>query len=254
MKKLKNIILIILLSISSNALALKVGVTSGPHAIIMKEVEKEAKKEGLEVKIVEFNDFILPNESLADGSIDANSYQHLPFLEETVKNKGYKIISIAKTIILPLGIYSHNHKSLGDLIDGAKISIPNDPTNGGRALLLLEKLGMIKLKASQNPSVLDIVDNPHKLQIVEIEAPQIPRILEDVDYGVTNTDWILTAGMNPSDALAREDKDSPYANIIAVRAGDENRTDIKKLISIYHSKVIKDFINNKFKGAVMSVW
>ena len=254
MIKLKNTILLISLFFCQSVYALTVGVTAGPHAIIMEEVKKDAQKEGLEIKIVEFNDFILPNEALADGSIDVNSYQHEPFLDEQVKSKGYKIISVAKTIILPLGIYSKHHKSLNEIKDASKISIPNDPTNGGRALLLLQKEGIIALKEAKNPSILDIVNNPRNIQIIEIEAPQIPLTLDDVDYGITNTDWILTAGMDPNDAIAKEGKESPYANIIVVREEDKNHDDIKKLISIYHSAHIKDFINNHFKGAVMPAW
>lgn len=254
MNKLKNVILTILLLISHGVYALTVGVTAGPHAIIMEEVKREAEKVGLDIKIIEFNDFILPNEALADGSIDMNSYQHEPFLDEQVRSRGYKIASIAKNIILPLGIYSKHHKSLNEIKKGDKISIPNDPTNGGRALLLLQKAGLIELKIATNPSVLDISNNPHQLQIIEIEAPQIPRTLEDVDYGITNTDWILTAQMDPNDALMKEGKESPYANIIAVRMGDENCDDIKKLVSIYHNKHIKDFIVNHFRGAVLLAW
>ena len=237
-----------------NAEALTVGVTAGPHAIIMEEVQKEAKTQGLDIKIVEFNDFILPNAALDDGSIDVNSYQHQPFLDEQIKSKGYKLVSVAKNIILPLGIYSTIHSSLADIKEGSKIAIPNDPTNGGRALLLLAKNNLLELKAVKNPTVLDITKNPKNIHLIEIEAAQIPRILLDVDYGIVNTDWILTAGIDPNTALAKEDANSPYVNIIVVRVGDENKEDIKKLISIYHSQHIKDFIIHQFKGAVMPAW
>ncbi|MBS0185991.1 MAG: MetQ/NlpA family ABC transporter substrate-binding protein [Proteobacteria bacterium] len=239
---------------SIHADALKVGVTAGPHALILEEIKKLAQKEGLEIKIVEFNDFILPNAALEAGDIDINSYQHQPFLEEQVKTRGYKLVSLAKTIILPMGIYSLKHKDLKDIQEGAKISIPNDPTNGGRALLLLKKAQLIDLKPLENPSVLDITSNPKNLKIVELEAPQIPRTLEDVDYGITNTDWITLAGMDPQTALLTEDKDSPYANLIVVRTKDKEREEIKKFIQLYQSQFLKDFIEKTFKGSVLPAW
>lgn len=254
MLKLTKTILISLLLCTNYAYALKIGVTTGPHAIIMEEVKKEAKKSGLDIEIVEFNDFILPNAALAGKDIDANSYQHQPFLDEQVKSRGYKIVSVAKTIILPLGMYSVKHKDLKAVKEGAKISIPNDPTNVSRALLLLQKANLIELKASDNPTILDISANPKQLKIIEIEAPQIPRTLDDVDYGITNTDWILLAEMNPNDALIKEDTDSPYANIIVVNTEDQNNEDIKQLISIYHNEHIKNFIIEKFRGAVLPAW
>lgn len=251
MFKIFNFLAIAVLSFSNHAYAIKIGVTSGPHAIIMEEVKKEALKNNLNINIVEFNDFILPNASLADKSIDANSYQHQPFLDEEVKNKGYKIVSVAKTILLPLGIYSLKHKTL-DVNEGSRISIPNDPTNAGRALLLLQKAKLIELKSNNNPTILDISANPKKLKIIEIEAPQIARTLDDVDYGITNTDWIVLAKMK-LDSVFKEDTESPYVNVIAVRTEDKDNNDIKKLIEIYHSKHIRDFIIDKFNGAVLPI-
>lgn len=244
----------ILLSIPAlNAVSLKVGVTAGPHAMIMEKVKELAQAEGIDVQIIEFNDFILPNIALNDGELDLNSYQHQPYLDEQVKNRGYKIKSAGKTVLMPLGIYSNKIKTLTDLKEGAKIAIPNDPTNGGRALKLLEKEGLITLKPSENPSLLDIAENPKKLSILEIDAPQVPRILDDVDIGITNTDWILLANIDPQVALAIEDKNSPYANVFAIR-DDENRPEVEKLIKIYQSDPIKRFIQETFKGAIVSAW
>lgn len=237
-----------------NANALKLGVTAGPHAVIAEEVKKNAKEEGLDIEIIEFNDFILPNAALDAGEIDVNSYQHQPFLDEQVKTRHYKIVSLAKNIVLPLGVYSNKHKSLDEVNSGDIIAIPNDPTNGGRALFLLEKAGLITLKDTNTPTILDIVDNHKNLKIIEIEAPQIPRTLNDVDYGITNTDWILVAGIDPSTALIREDKDSPYTNIIAVREENRDKEEIKKFIKLYQSAKIKNFINEQFKGAVIAAW
>jgi D-methionine transport system substrate-binding protein len=253
MFKLVQLISIILFA--SKAYALKVGVTTGPHTIIMEEVKAIAKLVELDVEIVEFNDFILPNAALASGDIDLNSYQHQPYLDEQVKSRGYKIISLAKTILLPMGIYSKKHKDLTELKDGATITIPNDPTNGGRALLLLKEVNFIDLKTSNNPTILDISANPKKVKIIEIEAPQIPRTMQDVDYAVTNTDWIVLAKINPESALIKEDPNNcPYTNVIAVRETDKERKDIKKFIEIYHSDHIKNFINKEFKGAVIVAW
>jgi D-methionine transport system substrate-binding protein len=234
--------------------ALSVGVTAGPHAVIMEEVKKECEKKGVSVKVIEFNDFILPNAALAQGDIDVNCYQHQPFLDDQVKSRGYKIASVAKTIILPLGIYSTRHKSLDSLAVGAKVAIPNDPTNGGRALLLLKKAGLIELKQLENPSILDISQNSKKLKIVEIEAPQLPRTLDDVDFSVINTDWILVSGLDPSKAVYREGIDSPYANILVIRKGDESRADIKILLDIYKSKHIREFILKRYNGNVLPAW
>lgn len=235
------------------AAPLKVGVTAGPHAIIMEKVKEIAKEKGLEIQIVEFNDFILPNMALNDKEIDLNSYQHEPFLDEQVKARGYNIKAAGKTVLMPLGIYSKRIKDLNELKDKAKVSIPSDPTNEGRALKLFEKQGIITLSSSENPSILDIKDNPKNITFLEIDAPQLPRTLDDVDAAVINTDWVLLAGMDPKSALVMEDKDSPYANIFAIRK-DETRPEVFEIISLYQSEPIKDFILKHFKGAVIPVW
>ncbi len=250
-----NKILVIFLSFYAlNATALSVGVTAGPHVLIMEEVRKQAQAENINLKIIEFNDFILPNAALNEGDIDFNSYQHQPFLDEQIKSRGYKLVSIAKTIILPLGIYSSKHAGLSDIQDGATIALPNDPTNLGRALNLLKKAKLIELNDAENPSILDITANPKKLKLVELEAPQIPRVLVDVDYGITNTDWIMLAGIDPNSALLSEDKDSPYANIIVTRSDNQNNPEILRIVEIYHSDHIKNYILTEFKGAVLPAW
>lgn len=236
-----------------NALSLKIGVTAGPHAMIMEKVKELAKGEGIDIQVVEFNDFILPNEALNNNEIDMNSYQHQPFLDEQVKSRGYKIKSAGKTVLMPLGIYSKTYKTIADLKEKSKIAIPSDPTNGGRALKLLEKEGLIKLKPVDNPSVLDIAENAKQLTIIEIDAPQLPRTLDDVDAAVINTDWVLLAGLDPHTALAIEDKNSPYANVFAIR-DDENRPEVEQVIKLYQSAQIKDFIKEKFKSAILPAW
>jgi len=253
MKYIATLVLLILSLSSLNAATLKVGVTAGPHAMIMEKVKELAKAEGVDVQVIEFNDFILPNIALNDKEIDMNSYQHQPFLDEQVKTRGYKIKSAGKTVLMPLGIYSKKIKNLTEIKDKSQVAIPNDPTNGGRALKLLEKVGLLKLKPVENPSILDIVENPKNLKIIEIDAPQVPRTLEDVAAAVINTDWVHVAGLDPQTAIAFEDKNSPYANVIAIRM-DETRPEVTKLIKIYQSEPVKTYINETFKGAIIPAW
>jgi len=236
---------------------LKVGVTAGPHAQIFDVVKQEAAKQGLKVEIIEFTDYVQPNAALAAGDLDLNSYQHQPYLDSANADRGYKLASIAKTVIFPIGIYSKKVKSLDELKPGAQIGIPNDPTNGGRALLLLQAQGLIKLKpeAGLKATPIDVVENPRKLRFVELDAAQLPRSLDDTDASAVNTNFALEAGLDPNrDAIARESADSPYANVLVVREQDKNRPDLQKLVSIYHSPVVKAFIDQKFKGAVVAAW
>lgn len=242
------------LILSFSATALKIGVTVGPHADIANKASEIAKKQGLEIKVIEFNDFILPNEALNAGDLDINSFQHEQYLNEQIETRKYKLKAIAKTVVMPLGLYSTKLKSLNDLVQGAKIIIPNDPTNGGRALKLLAKNGIIELKDVANPSILDITSNPKKLSFIEIEAALVPRSLPDVDAAITNTDWILQSGGDPKSAIVQEDKDSPYVNVIAVRSEDETKDDILKFVKLYHSQEIRDFIESTYKGAVIPAW
>lgn len=253
MKFIQALIFLALSLSSLQAAPLKVGVTAGPHAIIMDKVKNLAEKQGIDVEVIEFNDFILPNIALNDNEIDLNSYQHKPFLDEQVQARGYKIKSAGKTVLMPLGIYSNKIQKLSELKDKAKVAIPSDPTNEGRALKLLAEQGIITLNAIQNPSLLDIKDNPKGITFLEIDAPQLPRTLDDVDAAVINTDWILLADLDPKSALVMEDKNSPYANIFAVR-NDEKRPEVFQLITIYQSEPIKKFIQETFKGAVIPVW
>ena len=233
---------------------IKVGVTAGPHAEVMEEVAKEAAKQGLDIKVVEFNDYVQPNKALADGDLDMNSMQHQPYLDNVVKKQGLKLVSIGKTIILPMAVYSHKYKDLKDVADGAKVTIPNDPTNGARALLLRQQAGLITLKNgnSVDASVTDITANPKNLQFVELDAAQIPRSLDDTDLACVNTNYAIPAGLNPQkDSLLVESKDSPYANVLVVRQGDENNETYKKVLAIYQSAPIKQFIDEHFQGTIL---
>lgn len=234
---------------------LKVGVTAGPHFEILEYVSDLAKKQDLEVQIIQFNDFIIPNIALISREIDANIYQHLPFLQEQVKSRGFRIESVGKTILLPMGVYAKKIKTLDELKNNATVAIPNDPTNGSRALLLLQKLGLITLNPrASSPTILDITSNPKNLKFIELEATYIPRSLRDVDIALTNTDWILAAGMSPDKSIAKEDLDSPYVNLIVVRRSSVKDPNILKFVKIYQSQATKDFIKKRFKDAVIPAW
>ncbi|WP_082721099.1 MetQ/NlpA family ABC transporter substrate-binding protein [Burkholderia sp. ABCPW 14] len=236
---------------------IKVGVTGGPHAQVMEEVKKVAAKRGLDIKIVEFSDYVQPNAALAAGDIDANSYQHYPYLEAQVKDRGYKIVKVADTVTFPMGIYSKRVKSLAELRPGARIAIPNDPTNGGRALLLLQKQGLLKLRdgVGLKATRFDVVDNPKQLKLVELDAAQIPRSLADVDAAAINTNYAMEAGLKPKqDAIAIEGPNGPYANILAVRAEDKDKPWVAKLVAAYRSPDVKRFIERQFGGAVITAW
>lgn len=234
---------------------LKIGVTAGPHAQIFEQVKKVAEKDGLKIQIVEFSDYIQPNAALAAGDLDANSYQHKPFLDQQVKDRGYKIVLAAYTVNFPIGIYSKKVRNLKDLKEGARFGIPNDPTNGGRVLLLLQEKGLIKLKpeAGLKATPLDVIDNPKKIKFVELEAAQLPRTLDDLDASAVNTNFALLAGLNPAkDAIALEAAKSPYVNLLAVREQDKDKPWVAKLVKAYHSEEIRKFIETEFKGSVLA--
>jgi D-methionine transport system substrate-binding protein len=242
---------------SAQGKPLKVGVTGGPHAEIMEVVKEQAAKQGLTIQIVEFSDYVQPNVALASGDLDVNSYQHQPYLDNANADRGYKLVSIAKTVIFPIGIYSKKVKSLDALKEGARIGVPNDPTNGGRALLLLQSQGLIKLKAGVGlkATPLDIAENPRKLRFIELDAAQLPRSLDDTDASAINTNFAMQAGLDPKrDAIAQEAPDSPYANVLAVREKDKDRPEFAKLVAAYHSQPVKDFILTKYHGAVIAAW
>ena len=240
---------------SSGAKTLKVGATSVPHAEILEAAKPLLEKEGITLDIVEFNDYVQPNLALNDKELDANYFQHEPYLKNFMEeHKDVKLVNAGGVHIEPMGIYSKKVKDLKDLKDGATISIPNDPTNGGRALLLLQKAGLLKLKDGVNvkATLQDIAENTKNFKFQEVEAAQVPRTLDDVDAAVINSNFAMQIQLDPTkDALFIEDSTSPYVNIVAVRAGDENRPEIQALIKVLHSQEIKDFINNKYKGAVV---
>jgi D-methionine transport system substrate-binding protein len=243
---------------SSKPNEVQVGTIAGPETELM-EVAKDvaAKKYGLNIKIVTFTDYVLPNAALADGSIDANMIQHIPYLEETIAAKGYKLSSIGKTFIYPMGIYSDKVKNLNDLRPNATVAIPNDPSNEARALMLLEKAGLIKLKpgVSLKATPKDIVQNLRQLHIKELDAAQLPRVLRDVDLAVINTNFVMTIGLLPSkDALFLENSKSPYANIVVVRTANKNDPRFAKLMAALHSKEVIEKAKALFKDQAIPAW
>ncbi len=233
---------------------LKVGATAVPHAEILEVVKPLLAKEGIDLQIVEFSDYVQPNLAVSDKELDANFFQHTPYLEKFCAERNLKLVSVAGIHIEPMGVYSKKIKKLDELAEGSSVAIPNDPTNGGRALALLVKAGLITLKdgVGINGTVADVVQNSKKLNFKELEAAQIPRSLDDVTIAVINTNYALEAKLVPSkDALFIEQSDSPYVNILVARQGDENRPEIQKLVKAMQSEEVKKFINEKYKGAIL---
>jgi D-methionine transport system substrate-binding protein len=233
---------------------LRIGVTAGPHAQAMEKVREIAARDGLVIRIVEFTDYIQPNAALAAGDLDANSYQHQPFLDGAVRDRRLPLVSVGKTMIFPMGLYSRRHKSADAVPNGARVAIPNDPSNGGRALVLLAKAGLFTLKegADHSATVADITANPRRIRVVELEAAQLPRALEEVDLAAINTNYAINAGLNPvRDSIAIEDKDSPYANVIVVQEKDRNAPWVRRLLAAYQNDEVKKFVETTFQGSVV---
>jgi D-methionine transport system substrate-binding protein len=234
----------------------RIGASPGPHAEILEKVKPIAAKNGLDLKIIEFSDYVVPNQALAAGELEANSFQNQPYLDNQVKDRGFKLVSVGLTVNFPLGIYSSKYKSWAEVPDGATVAIQNDPTNGGRSLLLLQDKGAIKLKdgVGFKPTVADIVSNPKKLKIIEIEAAQTPRSLADVAAAAINTNYAVDAKIEPTSAILREDPKGPYVNLIAVREADKDKPWVKALLASYHTPEIKAFVAERFKGSVLAGW
>ena len=235
---------------------IKIGATAGPHAQVAEAVAKEAKKQGIDLKVVEFSDYVTPDKALADGDIQLNAYQHVPFMENFNKQNGSKLVAIGKTILMPMGLYSNSVHSAADVPEGAIVAIPNDPTNGGRGLALLAKAGLITLKdgVGFKATVADITSNPKNLQIQELEAAQLPRSLDDVVVAAIPMNYVQSAGLNvEKQGFFLEPQDEPLAvMILAVRDQDKDNETYKKIADIYKSDAIKQFINDTFKGSITS--
>ena len=235
---------------------LKVAATAVPHAEILNFVKPQLKAQGVDLQVKEFSDYVQPNLAVQDKQLDANFFQHQPYLDSFNKDRKTDLVTVpnGKVHVEPFGAYSNKIKSVKELKDGATVAIPNDPSNGGRALILLAKQGLIELKDPQSltPTPLDVVKNPKKLKFKELEAPLLPRALADVDLALINTNYAIEAKLNPSkDALFLESGDSHYANFIAARKDRANDASIQKLVKALHTPEVKKFIQDKYKGAVV---
>jgi len=233
---------------------LKVGAAVVPHADILKFVAPKLKEQGVNLEVVTLDDETRLNPALAEKQIDANYWQHVPYLESVIKEKNYPFVVAAPIHVEPIGFYSKKLTSINDLKPGAQVAVPNNPSNEYRALALLEKQGLIKLKpgiSNFQATPKDIVENPKKLKFVEVEAAQLTRTLPDVDGAVINTNFVLDAKIDPQSALFREDAKSPYANILVVRKGEETREDIKKLVAALQSPELKQFLKEKYGQAII---
>lgn len=242
---------------AASAETIRVGVTAGPHAEIMDVVKKVAAGRGIDIKVTEFTDYVIPNQALALNDLEANSFQHEPYLKNQISKTGWKIVKVANTIASPQGVYSQKYKTLSDLPQGARVAIANDPSNGARGLMILALHGVIKLKNPNDvtSTIADITDNPKKLRFVELDAAQLPRSLQDVDVVSINNNYAVQAGLNPAvDAIAREATDGPWVNILAVREEDKDKPWVKQLVEAYHSQDVKDFLDKRFKGTYIATW
>lgn len=236
---------------------LTVGVTAGEHEEIMEQVKELAAKKDLDIEIKTFSDYLIVNEALSQGDLDLNVFQHEPYLNEQKKDRNYDIVPVGNTITSPMGIYSNKVKDLSDLKKGAKLGLPNDPSNGGRALLLFEKAGLIKLKEDVGvaPTVKDVVENKNDYKFVELEAAQITHQLDDLDAAAINSNYVIDSGLVPTeDSIFIEEKDSPWVNVVAARAENKDDEAIKKFVDIYQSDEIKKFIEDKYEGSVIPGW
>lgn len=241
-----------------NANVITVGATPEPHAAILNLIVSDMKAKGYTLKVQEFTDYVTPNEAVEAGEIDANFFQHIPYMNSFNEERNYHLVSVVGTHVEPLALYSKKVSSINDLKNGATVAIPNDPTNEGRALLLLQSAGLIKLDANAGLTAVpaDIIDNPKKLKFQEIEAASLPRVLADTDAAVINGNYAIPAGLTAKkDGLFVEGADSPYVNIITVKAGRENDAAIQALKEAVTSKKVKDYIEKTYpNGDVVAVF
>ncbi len=234
---------------------IKVGATPVPHSEILKVAKPLLKEKGYDLEIVEFTDYVTPNIAVDEGELDANFFQHAPYLDQFNKSKNTSIVKTVNVHLEPMGLYSNKIKDISELPDGATIAVPNDPTNGSRALDILVKEGLLIFKDVEFKTALDIIENPKNLKIKELDAPQLPRVIDEVDAAIINTNYALAADLNPlEDALVIESKDSPYANIVAVKAGNENKEYIKALNEVLNSEEIREFILENYKGTIIEAF
>lgn len=267
MKKITAILFLLLFSMVASSCApqpssepntLKVGVTSGPHATIMYAVMHTAAEDGLKIEVVELGGYTAPNVALEKGEVDANSFQNLSYLDTVMKNKNYDFVPIAKTIVFPMGIYANKIKTIQDVPENATVAIPNDHINAGRALVLLEKAGLIKLRpetGGYQAGIEDIIDNPKHLAIAEFDAEQVTQHFSEVDLAAINIGYAEKNSLNPAkNSLIMEDATSPYAHVLVVRSKDKSNPLFTKLIKAYHSEEVRQYIQKEFNSTVIPAW
>ena len=233
---------------------LSVAASPTPHAEILNQCVDILAEQGIELVVNEYSDYVVPNTAVEDGDEDANYFQHVPYLDDFNAERGTHLVSVAGIHVEPMGLYAGKSASLDAIPDGGTVAVPNDATNEGRALLLLEAQGLIKLKDSSNlaSTPKDIAENPKNLEFVELEAANVPANLDEVDIAAINSNYALGAGLNPvEDALVIESSDSPYVNVLVVKEGNENNEAVQALVKALQSDTVKDYINNTFGGAVV---
>lgn len=235
---------------------LRVGVSAGPYAEILRYASELAAKEGLEVRVIEFTDWTLPNAALAQGDLDLNNFQHQPYLDNQVSLRGWDLVPIDKSIVVPFGLYSKKIATLADVKEGFSTAIPNDPSNAARGLQLLEKAGLIKLKADAGirATLADVVENPKHLKIKELDAAQLPRALDDLDFSVVSLNYAINAGLDPRKSLLLEASDSQWNLVFATRRVDKDNQAIRRFVALYRSPEVKAFIKERFGDTILPTW
>lgn len=244
-------------ALNAHAGDLKIGATPVPHAELLELIRPALREQGVNLEVVEFNDYVQPNLATASGSLQANFFQHRPYLDSFVSEHGVDLLAVADIHIEPMGMYSRKFSRLEDLPSGARIAIPNDPTNGGRALLLLARHGVIGLRNPDDikTTVLDVTANERRLSFVELEAALLPRTLDDVDASIINTNFAMAAGLSPlKDAIIIEDSTSPYVNVVVTTSAQKDSEDLHKVIEALRSEQVRSYITDKYQGAVVPVF
>lgn len=245
---------------SSDDKVITVGASPTPHAEILNAISDDLAKDGYTLNVVEYNDYVLPNTALESGELDANYFQHITYLNDFNAENGTNLVDAGGVHFEPMGIYAGKSSDLSAVADGATIAVPNDATNEARALLLLEQEGLIKLRedAGLSATVVDIAENPHNLNIQEVEAAQVPRVLNDVDFAVINGNYALQSGLNVADALATESDQGKaaeaYVNVVAVADGNQDSPKIKALMEALQSDTVKQFIDSTYNGSVVALF
>lgn len=235
----------------------RVGIMSGEDEDVWRVVAANAAQHGIDVKVTTFSDYTQPNEALAQHDLDANSFQHKPYLDAQIAARHYAIVPVGFTYVQPIGLYSRKHASIAALPTGATIGVPNDPSNEGRSLLLLQSYGLIKLRDNVGllPTARDIASNPKQIKIKELDAGIVGRSIDDLTAAVVNTDWALKSNLTQQDRLATEAvENNPYRNFIAVKQGDENKPWVKTLVASYENDTVKQTLAKVYKGTALPAW